>query len=401
MRPHDCKTPARAQAPHAHPGADRTATGSAAPPGAAWRSDSGSGAARTRGADHPRRSLAALTLLLALAAAGMPASADLREAFIDPTVTGPGIEPLTELPGAGTRRLDHFIAVDADQQNGFLFVFLAGSGGLPENYQVLARHAATRGFNVVSLAYPNWPSVRELTGDSGDPDSPGAVREERLFGTEVSPLVDVDQANSVINRLVRLLQHLDMTHPEENWARFLVGVQPRWAAIMLGGHSQGAGHGAYLAQEFRLASVLMFGGPGDFVNGEGPADWLFRPLQTAPGRLYGFVHELDFGFSAFQLSQSILGLCEFGPVQDVDTVPPAAWFSRRLTSTRLDVPEDNFHGAVAVDHALPLDGDGDTGYLDAWNYMLDSLLFTDSFEADGSTPPGRRITDTPVVQGGD
>jgi len=319
-------------------------------------------------------------LLLVMIAASTAASAQLREQFIDPTVTDQEIDPLTELPGSKLRRLEHYVTIDAHRRNGFLFVFLAGSGGLPENYQVLARHAAMRGFHVVSLAYPNWPSVVDLTFQSGDPATPGPVREERLFGNDASPLVDVDQGNSVINRLVRLLEYLHMNHPGENWAQFLVGTHPRWATIMVGGHSQGAGHGAYLAQEFRVAGVLMFGGPGDFVVGAGAADWLFRPLQISPGGMYGFVHELDPNFNGFQISQSILGLADFGPVHDVDMVPQADWFSRRLTSSRLDIPDDNFHGAVAVDEALPLGGSGDMAYIDAWNYMFDSLLFTDSFE---------------------
>jgi len=319
-------------------------------------------------------------LLLVMIAASTPVSAQLREQFVDPTVTDQEIDPLIELPGSKLRRLEHFVTIDADRRNGFLFVWLAGSGGLPENYQVLARHAASRGFHVVSLAYPNWPSVVDLTSQSGDPAAPGLVREERLFGNDASPLVDVDQGNSVTNRLVRLLEFLHIKHPGENWAQFLVGAQPQWAAIMVGGHSQGAGHSAYLAQEFRVAGVLMFGGPGDFVAGAGAADWLFRPLQISPGGMYGFVHALDPNFNGFQISQSILGLADFGPVHDVDMVPPADWFSRRLTSSRLDVPDDNFHGAVAVDEALPLDDSGDMAYLDAWNYMFDSLLFTDSFE---------------------
>lgn len=305
-------------------------------------------------------------------------SAQLREGFVDPTSTDPAIVALTELPGSATRRLDHFAVVDAGRRNGYLYVHLPGSGGLPENSLSFARHAAGRGFHVVSLAYPNWPSVNELTANGGDSAEPGRVREERLFGTNASVLVDVDAANSIWNRLVRLLEHLDTEHPEEGWGRFLIDGAPDVARTVIGGHSQGAGHAAYLGQEFRLAGVLMLGGPGDFVAGVGLADWLFRPSPTGAGRYYGFVHELDPSADTFRLAQLALGLGAFGPLVDVDQLPPDAWSSNRLTSSRQDIPTGNYHGAVVVDAHLPRNPDGTPAYAHAWNHLLGSVLFTDS-----------------------
>lgn len=320
-----------------------------------------------------------LALLLVVTAPLSVARAELREAFVDPTLTDAEIRPLTELPGAATRRLDHFVAIDSSRQNGYLYLHLVGSGGLPENNLVLARHAASRGFHVVSLAYPNWPAVRDLTGQSGDGAAPGAVREERLFGVDVSPLVDIDGANSVVNRLVRLIEYLDNQHPDEQWGQFLAAGAPRWRRMLIGGHSQGAGHAAYLSQEFGLAGVVLFGGPGDFVAGVGLAEWLFRSSVTPPERLYSFVHELDPNFSAFQIAQTALGLGDFGPPQDVDIAVPDDWTTHRLISTRLDVPNDNYHGAVVVDRSLPLDDEGEPVYAPAWNYLLGMVQFTDSF----------------------
>jgi len=307
------------------------------------------------------------------------AQAQVREAFIDPTITGPGIEALTELPGAALRRLDHFVVVDPARSNGFLYVHLVGSGGLPENSLIFARHVAESGFHVVSLAYPNWPSVRDLTLNSNDVMAPGRIREERLYGNDVSLLVDVDQPNSVINRLVRLLEYLDEKFPEEDWARFLDGPEPVWSRLVIGGHSQGAGHAAYLGQDHALAGVLMLGGPGDVVPGVGVADWLTRPAMTPALRQFGFVHAEDPNYAVYQLTQTVLGLAALGPVQDTDLLPPSQWTSHRLTSTRLDVPGENYHGAVVVDGGLPLDADGRPVYAPVWRFMLDQRVFSDSF----------------------
>jgi hypothetical protein len=107
---------------------------------------------------------------------------------------------------------------------------------------------------------------------------------------------------------------------------------------------------------------------------------LFRPSVTPPERRLGFVHELDPSFLAFQIAQAALGLADFGPLQDVDSIAPDDWSSHRLISSRVDVPNANYHGAVVVDEHLPLDGDGVPVYARAWDYLLGMVMFTDSFD---------------------
>ncbi len=128
-----------------------------------------------------------------------------------------------------------------------------------------------------------------------------------------------------------------------------------------------------------MAGALIFGGPGDFVLGFGPADWVYRPLLTDVSSLYGLVHQNDPSYQGFQVIQVLLGMGQAGPIQDVDLIPIDAWTTRRLTSSRLDIPQGNFHGSVVVDGSLPVDPDGSSGYLDAWRYMLGGVLFSDSF----------------------
>jgi hypothetical protein len=54
------------------------------------------------------------------------------------------------------------------------------------------------------------------------------VRLEILDGTDRTPLVDVDRANSIENRLIKLLQYLDANRPGEGWGGFLDAAgQPR------------------------------------------------------------------------------------------------------------------------------------------------------------------------------
>ncbi len=62
--------------------------------------------------------------------------------------------------------------------------------------------------------------------------------------------------------------------------------QLRWDRIVVGGHSQGAGHAAFLAKEHNLAGIIIFAGPGDFVTGRGPAPWLYEENVTPSERMY-------------------------------------------------------------------------------------------------------------------
>ncbi len=40
-------------------------------------------------------------------------------------------------------------------------------------------------------------------------------------GIDRSPIVDVNAANSIDNRLTKLLEYLAAQHPEEDWSRYL------------------------------------------------------------------------------------------------------------------------------------------------------------------------------------
>lgn len=313
-------------------------------------------------------------LLLALVGI-TPAHAAVESRFIDPVDTGPGVRPLDELPGSGLRDLRHFVALDEEVAVGNrLLLFMPGSGGLPENQQAFSEFAATRGYHVVNLAYPNWPSVRDLTKDLGDLALAEAVRRERLYGEAATDLIDIDEPNSIQGRLTRLLDHLHAENPAQGWDAFTEGTAPRWDRIAVAGHSQGAGYAAYLMKETLVAGSIMFAGPGDFVSGLGTANWHDRPNLTPAERAYWFTHREDPDFLAFNITANLLGLDDLGPIQDIDGLDPDAITSHRLTSTLEPALPGEYHGAVVVDDKLPLDDSGTPLYQPAWAYMLDALV---------------------------
>jgi hypothetical protein len=309
---------------------------------------------------------AALGMLAAVA--GLRAQVSVH--VIDPLATDPLMSPL-DPPNASGNPAFHLAAIDSGASPAnLLLLFLAGSGGVPLQYEDVSIHAASFRLHVLALAYPNYPAVHVLTAGNPDPDLPEAIRRERLYGEPATDLVEVSRADCIENRLVRALQFLHASFPGEGWGSFFTGADlPEWSRVVVSGHSQGAGHAAYLAKDHALAGVVMFGGPGDFVTGAGPAPWLLQPNLTPPGRMFAFTHENDPSAAGFFLNQRILGMEIFGAVQPADGLPANQLTSHMLSSV-LPVPAGNYHSAVAVDDFLPRTMQGTPVYQPIWTSMF-------------------------------
>lgn len=102
----------------------------------------------------------------------------------------------------------------------------------------------------------------------------------------------VDARDSIAGRLGLLLAQLDVTYPEEGWEKYYTAAEgiypdslpvPNWKKISFMGHSQGAGHAAYLAQTKEIAGAVMISGPQDECIGC-PVDtklWLDEDFSTS------------------------------------------------------------------------------------------------------------------------
>ncbi|MEO0631451.1 MAG: hypothetical protein AAFY46_12125, partial [Planctomycetota bacterium] len=201
-------------------------------------------------------------MLASLAVSAAPALGQTAIRLVDPLITGPGIVE-ADLPNAGELPQRHVVAPAQSAPQDILFVWLPGSGAAPAQYLEFTRAAAQNGFDALGLVYFSWPPVNDITTNDPDPDLPAAIRTERLFGIDTTDEVDVDAANSIENRLVKLLEHQAAAFPGERWASYLTPEgSPDWSRIAVGGHSQGAGHVAFLGKLESLAGVVMLAGPG-------------------------------------------------------------------------------------------------------------------------------------------
>jgi pimeloyl-ACP methyl ester carboxylesterase len=163
--------------------------------------------------------------------------------------------------------------------NAKTLITIGGTNSHPADFRNVHEWAIERGYRVIGLDYEN-----ELTSVvcQTNPDRTcfDNYRSEIVFGQPVSPIVKVNESNSIAHRLLKLLLHLKWT--------------VEWQDVVLVGHSQGAGHVAFFAKQFNVHKVIMTGGPHDYFPGYGPAAWTMERSETDVRSYYSFLHEKDF-----------------------------------------------------------------------------------------------------------
>ena len=174
--------------------------------------------------------------LLALAAAA-PARADEPLFQVVPTATDPAILD-TPSPTPGTRGNHLVWLAPADRRVGKLAVFLptGGATNLPSEFKALGTEMGRLGYHTMFLAYRNEAPIAA----SPTAAIPGAgtcrTRRPRRWTARSTPaprssrartsrpIVNVNRANSIENRLNQLLAHLAATRPAaEGWGQFVDG----------------------------------------------------------------------------------------------------------------------------------------------------------------------------------
>ncbi|MFO7587493.1 MAG: hypothetical protein R6X22_05415 [Gemmatimonadota bacterium] len=303
-----------------------------------------------------------------------PTTSLSSQAHADPPIERWTIRPDLTDPGIDVGLDDYIIRVPARGRNGRLFMFLPGSRVGPGTGEVVQAEAARLGYLVIGLSYPNDPGLVSFCGPAPDPDACyETTRLEGITGEDVSSFVTIDRANSIDNRLTRLLEYLAANRPGDGWSQFLAGGEPKWAHIAVGGVSQGAGYAAMLAKMRRIDRAVMLSGVTDAIGGVAAA-WV-TPGVTPPGRLYGLVHQQDNQFRPGVLANWVaLGMDAFGgPVVPEASVPP--YDGARMLITNVTPSNGSFaapfpHASTGVDPFTPFTADGVPVLRPAWRYML-------------------------------
>jgi hypothetical protein len=200
------------------------------------------------------------------------------------------------------------------------------------------------------------------------------ARLQILDGVNRNTVVDVNKANSIDNRLTKLLQYLATSYPGEGWSHFLSGGAPKWSRIAVSGHSQGGGEAAMIAKLRVTARVVLFSAVPDSLvaGGAVPPSWEDEHV-TPSDRYWGLAHDRDATYYAAIAAGWIrLGMTEFGPLVPPEGNDPPYGFTHTLVTDL--VPQSGgysrAHGSTAVDAFTPLGPDGAPLLADAWRYLL-------------------------------
>lgn len=229
---------------------------------------------------------------------------------------------------------NHYVAAPHSSSDRFpiLVVFLGGSLSSTSDYTGITDEAAGLGYGAIDLNYPNNHVVGTVCNQ--DDVCFREYRGEVNYGKDVyygtgsqkynagSKAGNINLANSIVNRLVSLLDYLSYEAPGTGtipdatfWSQFLIPdqtgqspyftqphtvkiggtpgatvfvaaqrVYPDWSKIIIAGHSQGGGHAAFMGMltPVPMRRVVMFSAPNDnSLNPVTPAPPNTTPCCTA------------------------------------------------------------------------------------------------------------------------
>lgn len=227
----------------------------------------------------------AVCIAAVICLAVLQAQAELKVLRVDPGATDPAI---ATVHGPSLAVYDPQVA-----SRRRLFLFLVGTNEGAADGLTISKAFAGWGFHAISLDYENRV-IAVSRAHSLDPAAFGHYREALVTGAAVSPGIQVDAANAILNRFDRMLLYLVAHDPDGGWGQFVSHGEPVWRRIIVAGHSQGAGHAAYIGTMFRVDRVLMFSGPQDYMDDlNRPAPWQGRASATPSSRFFAFLNLED------------------------------------------------------------------------------------------------------------
>jgi hypothetical protein len=242
-----------------------------------------------------------------------------------------------------------------------LFVFMPGTDGRPANTTEFSNAAAQQGYRVIGLSYNDVPPVAQLCPRDPDPRCSEKVRQKRVFGDDDTRLIDDTREESIVNRLVKLVEKLQRDHPDDGWGDYLENGKPKWARIAVSGLSQGAGMAAFIAQKNEVARVVLFSSPWDNYGRQRTlAPWVTAgPKATPSAKWYGAYHQSEPTASLIARAYSALRI----PADHIRvfTLEPARM------NAKGEIP---YHPSGVANPSTPRRPDGTPAYLDDWRFLV-------------------------------
>jgi hypothetical protein len=257
-----------------------------------------------------------------------------------------------------------------------LLVFLPGTGATLKHYSKILNEAADMGYHVVGLMYPNKSEIYLNCFFNKDSTCYEQFRSEKFDGTDNTKKLKVDYANSIQNRLIKILQYLNKQYPTQNWGQFLEGDDVFWSKCVIAGHSQGGGHAAYIGKIKAVDRVVIFSSIDWIIASKMNAAWVSKTGKTPNDRVYAFIHTKDeyFKYPNVQKQWQDYALDTLGGAVNIDIEKPP--FNNSHTLITKARPTINIlmphHCFTCVNEFVPQNkkGEVDPAFKDVWAYLL-------------------------------
>lgn len=272
----------------------------------------------------------------------------------------------------------HYIYHDQNlPQRNILWLHLSGAGVSPMAYTEFVSAVGRQGYHSIGLSWPNQFSLNLNCFNYDDPGCFDSIRLEAFDGVNRTHLVWIDEnpANSLLNRLVKLLNYLTEMNASSGWGQYLDDSRkiPQWHKIAVSGHSLGAGQAGLMAQQFSLARAVFFAGPHDWnaYYDWNFARWVVSSFATALDRMYGFIHTQDNFYTISNKTPRNWGqIGLLGEEILVENSLPPFNLSHRLVTNLADVSP---HLGVVTDGFLPSNETDYAVLMDVWNYLVTNV----------------------------
>ncbi len=174
-----------------------------------------------------------------------------------------------------------------------LLLFLPGTNGVPRADFPFAQLASTLGYHAIFLMYPDEDAAQKVCSRSDDANAYIKFRLAVIQGGNYDS-IRVSTADSIENRLAKLLSYLAMHQPNQGWDQYLRDGQINWQKLVVSGHSQGGGHAYVISKIHEVARVIMFGSPKDYsFYFNRPAGGFDSNVKTPLQRYFAFNHTAD------------------------------------------------------------------------------------------------------------
>jgi hypothetical protein len=318
------------------------------------------------------KSLSAIVFICAFSCA----EANVSSFEVVPRNTDPAIGAAFNSPHTTYVNRDIVIekAPQSSQDRHELLVFLPGTNGKADGAKAFCELAAELGYHVVNLMYPDDIAASICAGDN----KPKAFEEFRmaLIAGGQSKYISITRADSIENRLAKLLRYLHANHADEGWNQFSnEDGTVKWSTIAVAGQSQGGGHAALIGIKHRVTRVVSTGAPKDFSKKlDAPAAWYALESATPKACFFTFNHVQDpKGCTPKQLQMNLtaLKLDAFGPPVDV-TQKDSPYLHTRILMTSypaVAVEGPNSKGAK-IAHTSVIASSNASRWQKVWTYML-------------------------------